>query len=93
MMMKNTVIRKFTLGILLATTSPAFILPAIPAEAAENSQQDIEAQIAEQQRILDELNEKRKNAKTDELKAQITDLKQQMEAMRKKKQLRFAGRV
>lgn len=84
MMMKNTVIRKFTLGILLATTSPAFILPAIPAEAAENSQQDIEAQIAEQQRILDELNEKRKNAKTDELKAQITDLKQQMEAMRKK---------
>lgn len=84
MMMKNTVIRKFTLGILLATTSPAFILPAISAEAAENSQQDIEAQIAEQQRILDELNEKRKNAKTDELKAQITDLKQQMEAMRKK---------
>lgn len=84
MMMKNTVIRKFTLGILLATTSSAFILPAIPAEAAENSQQDIEAQIAEQQRILDELNEKRKNAKTDELKAQITDLKQQMEAMRKK---------
>lgn len=84
MMMKNTVIRKFTLGILLATTSPAFILPAIPAEAAENSQQDIEAQIAEQQRILDELNEKRKNAKTDELKAQITDLKQQMEDMRKK---------
>ena len=82
-MMKNTVIRKFTLGILFAT-SPAFILPAIPAEAAESSQQDIEAQIAEQQRILDELNEKRKNAKTDELKAQITDLKQQMEAMRKK---------
>lgn len=51
-MMKKTVIRKFTLGILLAT-SPAFILPAIPAEAAESSQQDIEAQIAEQQRILD----------------------------------------
>lgn len=84
MMMKNTVIRKFTLGILLATTSPAFILPAIPAEAAESSQQDIEAQIAEQQRILDELNEKRKNAKTDELKAQIADLKQQMTEMSKK---------
>ena len=82
-MMKKTVIRKFTLGILLAT-SPAFILPAIPAEAAESSQQDIEAQIAEQQRILDELNEKRKNAKTDELKAQIADLKQQITEMSKK---------
>ena len=82
-MMKKTVIRKFTLGILLAI-SPAFILPAIPAEAAESSQQDIEAQIAEQQRILDELNEKRKNAKTDELKAQIADLKQQMTEMSKK---------
>ena len=69
-MMKKNAIHRLTLGVLLAA-SPVFVLPAMPAEAAESNQQDIEAQIAEQQRILDELNEKRKNAKTDELKARL----------------------
>lgn len=82
-MMKKNAIHRLTLGVLLAA-SPVFVLPAMPAEAAESNQQDIEAQIAEQQRILDELNEKRKNAKTDELKAQIADLKEQMAEMSKK---------
>lgn len=74
--------KKFTktlvLGLALSLT-PAFFTPAYAAD-------DIDAQIAEQQKILDELNKKKKN--TSELKKQIAEMEKQLEKLNKEQEVK-----
>lgn len=66
------------LGLALSMT-PVFVTPAFAAKDA-----DIDAQIAEQQRILNELNEKKRKVSSEEIRGQINDLESEIKKLSKK---------
>ena len=76
MMLRNSICA----ALMTATVFGGFTAPAF---AATPSDQDLEAQIQEQERILAELNNKKKEARTDALQNQITSLSSQLEDLKK----------
>ena len=76
MMLRNSICA----ALMMATVFGGFTAPAL---AATPSDQDLEAQIQEQERILAELNNKKKEARTDALQNQITSLSSQLEDLKK----------
>lgn len=76
MMLRNSICA----ALMTATVFGGFTAPAL---AATPSDQDLEAQIQEQERILAELNNKKKEARTDALQNQITSLSSQLEDLKK----------
>ena len=76
MMLRNSICA----ALMTATVFGGFTAPAL---AATPSDQDLEAQIQEQERILLELNNKKKEARTDALQNQITSLSSQLEDLKK----------
>lgn len=63
------------------------------AAADNNTTASIEAQIAEQERILAELNDKKNQKRNDELKEQIGDLEQQIANLRNKDKFDSQGAI
>lgn len=90
-MMKQASLKTLTLGVLLALSPLA--VTSLPATAEAADGQTIEEQIAEQQRILDDLNEKRQHAKTEQLKNQLADLQDQMAELKKKSNYDSEGAI
>ncbi len=87
MMIKNVKTLTLAIGI---TLLPGMGSHACWAAAAEPS---IEEQIAEQERILAELNDKRNKSRTDELKNQIEDLEKQISDLKDKDKFDGQGAV
>ena len=85
-MMRKHAMNRLALGVMLALSPALVSMPApVVAFAAENTQQDdIEAQIAEQERILADLNNRKKQASTDAIKAEMQELQNKIDALSKK---------
>jgi len=82
--------KALTAGLLLSLTPVLYSpMPVFAAQSAE----DIEAQIAEQEQILRELNSRKKNAQTDALKSQISSLESQIEEMKHKENYDSKGAI
>lgn len=91
--MKYHDVRKRILGALSAAAicTSFFACPAI--SYAADSEQDIEAQIAEQQKLLDQLNAKKRNAKENELRDQMKDIESQLASLKKQKSYDAQGAI
>ena len=89
--MKNNLKFKVLCGALALALSTSLTNVSFAAET-ENSE-DIEAQIQEQQKLLDDLNARKRNARENELKNQMKDIEEQLDTLKKEKNYDAQGAI
>ena len=89
--MQNNLKFKVLCGAIALALSTSLTNVSFAAET-ENSE-DIEAQIQEQQKLLDDLNAKKRNARENELKNQMKDIEDQLDTLKKEKNYDAQGAI
>ena len=69
------------------------LTPMVAFAADSDSSDDIEAQIQEQQHLLDQLNAKKRNATENQLKSQMKDIEEQIDDLKKQKNYDAQGAI
>ncbi len=88
-MMKRKVLMAVSATILCTSCA----LTPMVAFAADDSSDDIEAQIQEQQQLLDQLNAKKRNATENQLKSQMKDIEEQIDDLKRQKNYDAQGAI
>lgn len=89
-MMKRKVLMAISATILCTSCALA---PMVAFAADSDSSDDIEAQIQEQQHLLDQLNAKKRNATENQLKSQMKDIEEQIDDLKKQKNYDAQGAI
>jgi len=89
-MMKRKVLMAISATILCTSCA---LTPMVAFAADSDSSDDIEAQIQEQQHLLDQLNAKKRNATENQLKSQMKDIEEQIDDLKKQKNYDAQGAI
>lgn len=89
-MMKRKVLMAISATILCTSCA---LIPMVAFAADSDSSDDIEAQIQEQQHLLDQLNAKKRNATENQLKSQMKDIEEQIDDLKKQKNYDAQGAI
>lgn len=89
-MMKRKVLMAISATIFCTSCA---LTPMVAFAADSDSSDDIEAQIQEQQHLLDQLNAKKRNATENQLKSQMKDIEEQIDDLKKQKNYDAQGAI